>query len=94
MTTGDRMGGAATVREAAEAVLTARAEYLKAANRAGHPGTPHDDWLRYGDDPPSPAIYGDCSACAGAEYGTESDLNDAYDALRAALDGPEGREGV
>ena len=77
------------VRFAAQAVLDAADAYRDALNGAGHPGEDHDTWLREPRDPNAAFhIYdtvGDCSACGGAQYGTEDALTQAYGDLRAAL---------
>jgi hypothetical protein len=71
---------------AARAVLRAVDAYRDAVNGAGHPGTPHDDVLWPGGSIRD--YVDDCSACGGAQYGTEDALNRAYGALRDAVGEP------
>lgn len=59
--------------------------YREATAGRGHEPSAHDDDFRslYG---PSASAQDGCSACAGAEYGSEADLAEAVETLaRAAL---------
>ena len=73
-----------TLREAAENVMRLVDAYRDARNGQGHPGEPHDDVLRI-DGQPFREVVGDCSMCAGRQYGIESEMNTAHGDLRAAL---------
>ena len=72
------------LRQAAEAVLRAVDAHRDAVNGQGHPGKPHDDALRMPGQP-FHDLTGDCSACGGAQYGWETELNAAHGDLREAV---------
>jgi hypothetical protein len=79
------------IKEAAIGVLRAADAYRDAMNGAGHEGEPHNRDFWPGPLPNSGKLYdmsGDCSACAGAQYGTEITLSDSYGNLRVALGQP------
>lgn len=77
------------LREAAMRLVEAQELNRDAINGMGHEGEPHDKVLH--PDPPPGAdfdvfdITGDCSACGGAQYGTEDALTAAYAQLRFVL---------
>jgi hypothetical protein len=71
-------------------VIAAVDAYRDAVNGLGHPGEEHNRDLHFEPCPLAPEghIYdmtGDCSACGGAQYGTEDALTHAHLALRDAL---------
>ena len=82
---------APNLRKAAENVLRAVDTYRDAVNGEGHGDEDHDRYLHM--DPCTSLrgvqhVYdpvGDCSACGGAQYGTDAELQHAYGALRVAV---------
>ena len=70
--------------QAAPAVLRLHDAHRDAVNGLAHPEEPHNTVL---GDPHSPisSQVGDCSACAGEEYGIETEQNVAWGDLREIL---------
>lgn len=80
------------LEDAAREVLHAADACRDAVNGQGHPGEPHDRMLHHLlNGPLLPgevqvfSTVDDCSACGGAQYGTEDTLMRAYARLRVAL---------
>lgn len=79
------------VERAAREVLRTTDAYRDAQNGMAHPAEKHDRDLRRLVGAPDFEVYdliGDCSACAGSQYGTEFELQQAIVGLRLALGEP------
>jgi hypothetical protein len=84
------MNAVASLEVAATEVLRAADALRDARNGEGHPGEPHDKLLHmqpFGEVEVFDLVD-DCSACGGAQYGTEYELYRAYGDLREALGQP------